>query len=153
MYTPLKQKSQAWILTLTDPMAGRVRGMLAQASRDGIEAVVVEGWRSPHRQRALYAKGQTRAKPWVSQHQWGLAVDIVPLDNQVKLWWYAPLSVWNQLGRIGELHGLRWGGRFIPPDRGHFEFPIEGSRFFLLSGVMLGILSISVRGINRCCQP
>jgi peptidoglycan L-alanyl-D-glutamate endopeptidase CwlK len=149
IYTPIEEKNQAWMMTLAGPMADRVRRMLVQATQTGLPSVIVEGWRSPQRQQYLYSHGQTRAKPWKSQHQWGLAVDVVPVDSQGNLWWNAPVSVWNPLGEIGEMHGLRWGGRFTPPDRGHFEFPIHGKNVIMISGIVLGLGYLLVRGIYR----
>ena len=37
-----------------------------------------EGLRSPDRQAHLLSKGTTKAGPWKSAHQYGLAVDFVP---------------------------------------------------------------------------
>jgi hypothetical protein len=142
LYTILEQRSQAWIGTLAAPMGARVRAMLDLATREGVPAVVIEGWRSPTRQDQLYREGRTRARGWESQHQWGLAVDIVPLDTQGRLWWQAPQSVWDRLGFFGETQGLRWGGRWTPPDRVHFEFPVSGLMMVMGSVMMVGLLII-----------
>lgn len=74
-----------------------------------------ETYRSPERQAELFAKGRTapgkivtRAKPWNSFHQYGLAVDIVLHVNGEWSWSNegAFATAWNELHSIGRKHGL-----------------------------------------------
>jgi hypothetical protein len=56
-----------------------------------------------------------------SKHQYGLAIDVVPVVKSVAVWDNAAL--WRKVGVIGEKLGLRWGGRWKKPyDPGHFEW-------------------------------
>ena len=83
-----------------------------------------------------YCASSTGACPWVqvsfaargvqpdrrgqSDHNVGVAVDIVPIvDGRAN--YKVPESVWNTIGAIGESVGLSWGGRWTSfKDRPHF---------------------------------
>lgn len=84
---------------------------------------IFETWRSPMRQQELYDKGVTRALPMHSAHQYGLAVDIVPLKRKGKrpvfedftrgpTGWYWPNvsdDTWTQLDDACEATGnIMW---------------------------------------------
>lgn len=107
-----------------------------------------ETWRSPGRQLHLYNKGPTvtRARPWQSAHNWGMAADcvldpdvVVDLPTRVhkgrsypSLWDTSSQDLrdmWIEYGKTAERLGLVWGGRwgrivnglgFDPP---HVEHP------------------------------
>lgn len=73
----------------------------------------------------LYPISEVEAKipnTWTleSKHIEGKAVDFAPMNSQ-GIWWNAPIEVWEEMGKIGEKHGLKWGGRWEIPDRPHFE--------------------------------
>ena len=56
-----------------------------------------------------------------SNHIKGIAIDFAPYKNG-KIWWDAPDSVWNEMGKIGKKYGFSWGGDwkgFV--DKPHFE--------------------------------
>ena len=56
-----------------------------------------------------------------SNHIKGIAIDFAPYKNGV-IWWDAPDSVWNEMGKIGKKYGFSWGGDwqgFV--DKPHFE--------------------------------
>jgi hypothetical protein len=56
-----------------------------------------------------------------SKHQYGLAVDLVPIVDSVAVW--DNTQLWKKVGLAGEKLGLRWGGRWKKPyDPGHFEW-------------------------------
>lgn len=88
--------------------------------------------RTQEEQDALYAQGRTKPGPKVtwtrkSRHIEGRAFDIAVLRDG-KPCWDVKADVnadavpdYDQAGAIGESVGLRWGGRFTPPDRCHFE--------------------------------
>lgn len=69
-------------------------------------------------QDALYAKRVknkngvwvrvTNAKGGYSNHNYGLAVDMIPVNGG----WNAPSSVYKQMGEIGKALGWEWGGDF-----------------------------------------
>jgi len=96
----------------------------------GHEVRMVEGYRSPERQTTLYNQGRvtpgaivTNAKAGESFHQYGIAVDLVFRKEGYD----ASHELWETLGRIGEMHGFDWGGRWKSPDKAHFEMPLNNS--------------------------
>ena len=50
----------------------------------------------PERQALMIKRGVSKAKPWQSAHQYGLAVDLVPVVFG-KLSWIVPGDVWTRL--------------------------------------------------------
>lgn len=103
-----------------------VRKFLSACKAAGHDVIITCGYRSMAEQDELYAQGRTRpgkrvtnARGGQSWHNYGLAVDVVFLRDG-KADWNGP---WEEIGRIGELLGLIWGGRFKSlPDRPHFEW-------------------------------
>jgi len=93
----------------------------------GIEFDIVETYRTPELQnKYLHKKGKrvTRLKGGDSKHQYGMAVDIVPVINCKQRW--GKNKQWKQIGEVGEDLGLIWGGRWRSPhDPGHFEFKVD----------------------------
>lgn len=86
-----------------------------------------EGFRLPQRQYDLLARGKvTKAGPWESAHQYGLAVDFAcrgvdPVGMLTQWTWEAPDVVWHFLRRVARSSGLdipiRW-------DKGHVCHPL-----------------------------
>lgn len=83
----------------------------------GIPLQITSSLRSSAQQAALVRAGRSRTQR--SLHLTGNAfdVDIHGWDrSDIPRWWF------EQLGQLGELLGLRWGGRFRGFwDPGHFE--------------------------------
>lgn len=70
-----------------------------------------------------------------SKHQYGLAVDVVPIVNGKAVW--DNVVLWRKVGVIGERLGLRWGGRWKHPyDPGHFEWTGGLSSVHLATGML-----------------
>jgi hypothetical protein len=89
----------------------------------GIELAIVESYRTHAKQSEYYSMGKkyTRSAGGKSKHQYGLAVDLVPVSDSVALW--DNVSLWRKVGYEGEKLGLRWGGRWRSPyDPAHFEW-------------------------------
>jgi hypothetical protein len=89
----------------------------------GIELAVVESYRTHAKQNEYKTMGKkyTRSGAGKSKHQYGLAVDIVPIVDSVAVW--DNTALWKKIGVTGEKLGLRWGGRWRKPyDPGHFEW-------------------------------
>ena len=89
----------------------------------GIELAVVETYRTRTKQNEYKAMGRryTRASAGSSKHQYGLAVDVVPMKDSVIQW--NNIALWRKIGVQGEKLGLRWGGRWRRPfDPAHFEW-------------------------------
>ena len=56
-----------------------------------------------------------------SKHIKGIAIDFAPYKNG-RIWWEAPDSVWNEMGKIGKKYGFSWGGDWKDwQDKPHFE--------------------------------
>lgn len=79
-----------------------------------------EGYRSPQRQAELLAKKPpvTKAGPWESAHQYGLAADIVASSGG--LWSWHEKEDWDFLAERARIHGLSVP---IPWDRPHVQHP------------------------------
>jgi hypothetical protein len=101
----------------------KVIELIARCKAKGIELAVVETYRT-HTKQAEYktmGKKYTSSGAGKSKHQYGLAVDVVPIVNGKAQW--ANLALWRKIGVTGERLGLRWGGRWRHPfDPGHFEW-------------------------------
>lgn len=101
----------------------QVLKLIAKCSAKGIELAVVETYRTHAKQHEYKSMGKkyTASGAGRSKHQYGLAVDVVPVVNSVAVWDNAIL--WRKIGAVGEKLGLRWGGRWRNPyDPGHFEW-------------------------------
>jgi hypothetical protein len=97
-----------------------VESLIEKLTQDGLAFRLFEGYRSPQRQRELYAQGRensepivTKAKPWLSYHQYGLAADFVLYEGgqwswdgggRRKKWW----SRLHELAREVGLEPLSW---------------------------------------------
>ena len=101
--------------------------LLQEARKQGINLRITSGLRTETEQQALYDQGRTRpgkivtnAKPWQSYHNYGLAIDVVPMNAANQPVWNS--KDWNKIGQIGKSIGLRWGGDFKNlVDKPHFE--------------------------------
>jgi hypothetical protein len=118
-------------LTTLDPgFRPIVDKFLAEIAKAGIPVLVTAGRRTIAEQNVLYAQGRTKpggivtkAKGGQSPHNFGCAVDIVPLTGGKPDWRCDP-AIWESLGVIGRACGLVWGGDFKSiRDRPHFESP------------------------------
>lgn len=101
----------------------QVQKLIAKCKAKGIELIVVETYRTHAKQHEYKTMGKkyTSSAAGRSKHQYGLAVDVVPVVDSVAVWDNALL--WRKIGAVGEKLGLRWGGRWRKPyDPGHFEW-------------------------------
>lgn len=145
-----------WDHLLDDPRVhptARVlfRAVLNELREAGYPVAVVEVYRSPARQRQLYAQGRsdetlreagytareiaaarlagfTAEKSVVTKkmtpgkHAQGRAMDVAFVLNGVRTY-QVPASYWKAYGRIVKKHGLIWGGDWKTfPDRPHCEY-------------------------------
>lgn len=92
----------------------------------GYNMVLIEGYRSPERQRKLLAMDSnvTNAGPYESYHQFGLAADsafmrngelVIAINNEWTMRGY------QLYGKVAERFGLTWGGEWEIKDYGHVE--------------------------------
>ena len=101
----------------------RVIQLINACKQQGIELSVVESYRTHAKQHEYKSMGTkyTRSGAGKSKHQYGLAVDLVPIVDSVAVW--DNIALWKKIGVAGEKLGLRWGGRWKRPyDPGHFEW-------------------------------
>ena len=111
-------------------LARRVRTLIDNLAKAGMQIEVVQGLRTFAEQDALFAQGRTKpgkvvtnARGGQSNHNYGLAVDVVPFNDN-KPNWDAPNSIWVAIGAEAEKLGLEWGGnwkKFI--DKPHIQMP------------------------------
>ena len=94
--------------------------------RFDVDLRVVQGYRTFEEQDKLYAQGRTapgsivtKTRGGFSNHNFGLAVDVVPFENG-KLNWET--KNYPLIGTIGKSVGLEWGGDWKSiVDRPHFQ--------------------------------
>jgi hypothetical protein len=101
----------------------KINTLITLCKAQGIELKVVETFRTHAKQAEYFGMGKkyTRSKGGKSKHQYGLAVDVVPVMDSIAIWDNAAL--WRKIGITGEKLGLRWGGRWRAPyDPAHFEW-------------------------------
>jgi hypothetical protein len=109
--------------TLHPVVRSAVVKVLVQVQAEGIPFRIFEAYRYPQRQAKLYAQGRTApgsivtyARPWLSYHQYGLAVDFVLFINQDWSWddSGAKAAWWKRLHVIGSAEGLMRLGFEVP---------------------------------------
>lgn len=100
-----------------------------ESGRTEFRFEIFETFRSPERQRYLVGRKTSKAGPWQSAHQFGLAVDFVPFLTQaegealgVKAGWYWPPITdicWKFLQQRAQQFGLdrpySWDGPHVEP--------------------------------------
>jgi peptidoglycan LD-endopeptidase CwlK len=100
--------------------------------KHGIEMVLLEGYRSPERQAQLAGFGAqvTRAAPFESWHQYGLAADCAFIrDGRIVISERDPWAArhYALYGQVAASVGLTWGGGWRSiKDYGHVELPRAG---------------------------
>jgi peptidoglycan L-alanyl-D-glutamate endopeptidase CwlK len=91
---------------------------LSTCRERGLDPLVTCTSRTNAEQTALYAQGRTKpgqivtnAKAGQSAHNYGLALDFVPMING-KIEWNAKHPHWQLIGEIAESVGFEWAGRW-----------------------------------------
>lgn len=80
------------------------------------------GYRAPQAQTALVEAGTSKAHPWESAHNYGMAVDFVPWrGGERNQWTWDDKEDWDFLDRCATQTGLY---RPIKWDRPHIEHPL-----------------------------
>lgn len=102
----------------------------ANSNSDGTLIRISQGFRTYAEQDAIYAKGRTtqgnivtNAKGGFSNHNFGLAFDIVGITN-------GELNYnldWDYLSSLAKSKGFEWGGDWKFKDMPHFENMFEYS--------------------------
>ncbi len=118
----------------------KVIELIRQCSLKGITVAVVETFRTHAKQNEYKTMGgkYTNSAGGRSKHQYGLAIDIVPMVNGKPQW--DNQALWRRVGVIGENLGLRWGGRWKRPyDPAHFEWTGGLTTAHLAAGMLPAI--------------
>lgn len=115
----------------------KVFELIRECKSMGIELAIVESYRTRAKQAEYSAMGNqyTSTPAGKSRHQYGMAVDVVPIVDSVAVW--NNHRLWKKIGVAGERLGLRWGGRWrVLYDPGHFEWSGGVSRHELAKGLL-----------------
>ncbi len=109
------EKRQTDLESLHPTVRTAVKAVLADLAAGQHPFEVFEAYRSPERQKHLYAKGRTtpgpkvtKADAWQSYHQYGLAADFVLKVGGQWSWDTSGANAahWKALHEIGKKHGL-----------------------------------------------
>jgi hypothetical protein len=114
--------------------------LIANCKAQGITLSVVESYRTHAKQDEYKVMGKkyTSSGAGRSRHQYGLAVDLVPMVDSIAVW--DNVALWKKIGVTGEKLGLRWGGRWKKPyDPGHFEWTGGLTSVHLSKGILPAI--------------
>jgi len=129
-------------------LADKIRSMAATLEAEAIDIRVTQGLRTMAEQEALYAQGRTtvgavvtNAAAGTSWHNFGLAVDVVPLTPQGPDWDIGH-PVWTRIVAVGTALGMVAGAQWRTfPDWPHFQFtgrfpttPNDEARTILATG-------------------
>ncbi|HEY9049228.1 MAG TPA: M15 family metallopeptidase [Ohtaekwangia sp.] len=115
----------------------QIKTLIAACKAKGIDLAVVESYRTHAKQNEYKTMGRkyTSSGAGRSKHQYGLAVDLVPIVDSVAVW--DDTALWKKIGVEGEKLGLRWGGRWRTPyDPGHFEWTGGLTSIHLAKGIL-----------------
>lgn len=124
----------------------QILDLIAKCKAKGIELAIVETYRTHAKQHEYKSMGKkyTSSGAGQSKHQYGLAVDVVPVVNSVPVW--DNNILWRRIGLVGEKLGLRWGGRWRKPyDPGHFEWTGGLTSYHLKAGKVPTLSKIADR--------
>lgn len=123
-------------LSLVCPkLSDLIKQLDSSLAQEGISIRVVQGLRTWNEQAALYAQGRTapgkvvtQAPPGHSWHNFGMAVDVVPMPNGQPDWNLGH-PAWQRIVALGESLGLTSGSKFSHPDWPHLQltgkFPVS----------------------------
>lgn len=127
--------SEARLQNVHPELARRVRQMSDILATEGVTIRVTQGLRSWSDQMALWLKGRdsrgnvvdpkkivTKAAPGHSYHQFALAVDVAPFNDNTPDW-NLQHPVWKRIVAVGESLGLDSGSEWRSfPDWPHFQY-------------------------------
>lgn len=116
------------------------RATINEAKARGFIVAIHSGLRTAEDQNKLYSLGRTIVNPdgksdskplgniitnadaFDSWHNFGLAIDLVFKDSKGNWTWNKTAREWAELGVVGEMFGMEWGGHWTKfPDFPHFQ--------------------------------
>jgi len=126
--------SEARLQLVHPKLVAIVKQMASMLASEGITIRVTQGLRSWNDQLALWLKGRdihgnitdqskivTKAQPGHSYHNFGLAVDVAPFNDNTPDW-DLNHPVWKRIVAVGESLGLTSGSEWRTfPDWPHFQ--------------------------------
>jgi peptidoglycan L-alanyl-D-glutamate endopeptidase CwlK len=123
--------SREWAMLNSDFQQRLLLVFRIMKERYGYDMTLLEGYRSPERQRTLAAMGSnvTNASAFQSWHQYGLAADSAFVRNgRILISEKDPWAMrgYQLYGEVAESVGLTWGGRWKMMDFGHTELRLPG---------------------------
>lgn len=141
-------------------LAEKIRQMADILSKENIDFEVTQGLRTWEEQDALYQQGRTtpgnivtKAKAGYSWHNFGLAVDVCPVDQMPpQLDWDLSHPQWKRLVEVGESLGLVSGSEWKTfKDWPHFQLtgnlpmnaPDDNTRQTYLASGLDGVWSLT----------
>jgi peptidoglycan LD-endopeptidase CwlK len=124
--------SESRLAEVHPKLAELVRKMADLLAAEGVHVRVTQGLRTWDEQKVLYDQGRstpgkivTNAQPGHSWHNYGLAVDLVPMTDTGPDW-NDQHAVWKQMIAAGLKVGLEAGALWRTfPDQPHFQWTGE----------------------------
>lgn len=121
--------SEARLGDIHPALAAKIRKMAEMLEQAHIIIRVTQGLRTWGEQAKLYAQGRTtpgqivtKAPAGHSQHNFGLAVDVVPMVNGEPDWNAPYIPTWKKIVEVGVSLGLEAGALWASfPDLPHFQ--------------------------------
>src|SRR5208282_1380852 len=122
--------SEARLQLVCPALSYKIHSLATMLEDEGIVVRVTQGLRSWNEQNVLYAQGRTtpgiivtNAPAGYSWHEYGLAVDVVPFDQDPpEPDWNVTHPQWIRLIAVGESLGLFSGSEFHSiKDNPHFQ--------------------------------
>ena len=137
--------SETRIFTLHPKVRDKAREFINKAEKQNLKLRVSSAYRTHAEQNDLYAQGRTKAgkivtyaKGGQSFHNFGTAIDVVPIVNGKADW----NTDWNKIATIGKSVGFAWGGDNISfIDKAHFQMNFGNTLAQLQSKYNSGQLS------------
>lgn len=127
----LESRPSSTALSSLEPYVASLASEFLRLAQDNhLDVRIINGFRSWDESDRLYALGRTapgsivsNARGGDSYHNWGLAFDASPFENNHVS---NDQTKFNLMGRLGEQVGLEWGGRFKSiVDYPHFQYTFK----------------------------
>jgi peptidoglycan LD-endopeptidase CwlK len=106
--------------------------LLLRLNAEGEDICITDGYRSAEEQDALYAQGRTKpgkivtnARGGYSLHNFGCAIDFVPVSKTGAFLWSGKEAErrFKEVGEVAKSMGIEWGGDWKTfPDKPHVQF-------------------------------
>lgn len=126
----IDEQNEKFIITLHPLIRDKVRKLISDWRKGGFEIRITSGYRSYKEQEKIYNQGRSKdsiakkepivsyALPGTSFHNYGLAIDTIPIINGKATYDFD----YSKLKPIAIKNGFEWGGDWKKPDKPHFQF-------------------------------